>query len=105
MTQATKGGGLNAEYFQSKGMNKKDKKALERVDQRINFDFGTNSPLEDIAADQFSIAWNGSLLAANSGLYEFRITTRMVPGSTSTPTSRRATATAATTAMPSGRRP
>ncbi len=73
--QASQSGGLSAEYFQSKGMNKKDKKALDRVDPRIDFDFGTNSPAADITADQFSIAWNGSLMVADSGLYEFRITT------------------------------
>src|SRR5688572_30566626 len=32
-------GGLAAEYFQSKGMNKKDKKIFERVDETVDFDF------------------------------------------------------------------
>lgn len=73
--QATNSGGLQAEYFQSKGMNKKEKKILERTDRLVSFDFGTNSPVEGITADQFSIAWNGSLRAAETGLYEFRITT------------------------------
>ena len=68
-------GGLEAEYYQSKGMNKKDQRKLERVDQRIDFDFGTNGPAEDIADDQFSIAWSGSLLAPVTGHYEFRLST------------------------------
>ena len=73
--QALHGGGLHAEYYQSKGMNKKDKKVVERHDRAVSFDFGTNSPMDGITADQFSIAWNGSLLAADTGNYEFRITT------------------------------
>lgn len=73
--QTTNSGGLHAEYFQSKGMNKKDKKILERTDRVVSFDFGTNSPVEGITEDQFSIAWNGSLLAPETGLYDFRITT------------------------------
>jgi len=97
-------GGLAAEYFQSKGMNKKDKSILKRTDATVDFDFGegsptdglvTNSPAgevpaaegaaadqppkEDgqpkITADQFSIAWNGSLLAPETGEYQFRIST------------------------------
>lgn len=75
LKQATNGGGWHAEYYQSKGMNKKEKKVIERTDRSVNFDFGTNSPMEGITADQFSIAWTGSLIAADTGMYEFRITT------------------------------
>ena len=39
------------------------------------FDFGTNSPTPHITADQFSIAWSGSVLAPESGEYQFRVTT------------------------------
>ena len=73
--QTSQSGGLQAEYFQSKGMNKKDKSALKRIDPFIRFDYGTNSPTPDITADQFSIAWSGSLLAPDSGEYQFRVTT------------------------------
>ncbi|MCI0536679.1 MAG: DUF1592 domain-containing protein [Verrucomicrobiales bacterium] len=73
--QTTNTGGLRAEYFQSKGMNKKDKRVVERVDERIDFDFGLGSPAYDISADQFSIAWAGSILAPETGPYEFRLTT------------------------------
>jgi len=72
---ATNSGGLNAEYFQSNGMNKKEKSILKRRDPVIDFDFSTNSPAEGITADQFSIAWSGSLLAPESGSYEFRVST------------------------------
>lgn len=73
--QASKPGGLQAEYFQSKGMNKKDKSVLQRIDAVLRFDFGAGSPAEGITADQFSIAWTGSLLAPDSGEYQFRVTT------------------------------
>jgi hypothetical protein len=69
------GRGLKAQYFQSKGMNKKDKKVLEREDRSLAFDFGEASPAEGIAPDQFSIAWEGSLLAPATGWYEFRLST------------------------------
>ena len=48
--------GLRADYYESKGMNKKDKRSLLRVDQVIDFDFGEGSPAENINAEQFSIA-------------------------------------------------
>lgn len=73
--QTERSGGLQAEYFQSKGMNKKDKSVLQRIDPIVRFDFGTNSPTPDITADQFSIAWSGSVLAPESGEYQFRVTT------------------------------
>ena len=69
------GRGLKAKYFQSKGMNKKDKLVLEREDRALAFDFGEASPAEGIVPDQFSIAWDGSLLAPATGWYEFRLST------------------------------
>ncbi len=73
--QATRRGGLAAEYFQSKGMNKKERSALKREDPVIRMDWGTNSPVADITADAFSIAWSGSLLAQETGTYDFRVRT------------------------------
>ncbi len=70
-----KGTGLHAEMFQSEGMNKKKTKALEREDMAIDFDFGDGSPGANINPEQFSISWSGSLLARQSGWYEFRIST------------------------------
>ena len=67
--------GLNGVYFSSDGMNKKAKKGLERVDARLSFDFGEGPPAEGIAADQFSIAWQGSLMPTSTGWYEFRLKT------------------------------
>lgn len=67
--------GLKAEYFQSKGMSKADTRKLERVDPRIDFDFGYGSPAEDITEDQFTIIWAGALLPRHTGEYEFRVRT------------------------------
>ena len=68
--------GVQAQYYQSKGMSKADKLHLERVDRRLDFDFGKDSPAEDITADQFAIVWQGSLAANQTGHYEFRLRTQ-----------------------------
>jgi len=67
--------GLKGEYFESEGMNKKAKAKAERVDAAMAFDFGEGPPVEGCSAEQFSIAWQGSLLAEDSGHYEFRLST------------------------------
>ncbi len=69
------GTGLAAKYYQSDGMNKKAKLAFEREDPQLDFNFESNSPGDGITADQFSIAWSGSLLAPATGWHEFRIRT------------------------------
>ena len=68
-------GGLRGSYYQSKGMNKKEREVLVRTDPAVAFDLGTNSPAEGITSDQFSIAWAGSLIAPHTGVYEFRLRT------------------------------
>jgi cytochrome c553 len=67
--------GLKGEYYQSDGMNKKSKRVFEREDKALDFDFAEGSPGEGITADQFSIAWNGSLIAQETGFYEFKVRT------------------------------
>ncbi|GAA5130121.1 PA14 domain-containing protein [Luteolibacter yonseiensis] len=74
-TAPGEGTGLKGQYFQSDGMNKKARKVMDRQDARISFDFGEGSPADGITADQFSIAWDGSLIAPETGWYEFRIRT------------------------------
>lgn len=68
--------GLRAEYFQSKGMSKADKRRLSRVDASVDFDYGEGSPAQDITADQFAIIWTGALAAPRTGYYEFRVSTQ-----------------------------
>jgi hypothetical protein len=46
----------------------------KQVDPVIDFDFGANSPEKGTYAAQFSINWTGSVLAPDTGEYEFRVT-------------------------------
>jgi len=68
--------GLNATYFQSKGMNKANEQKLERVDFEIEFDFKEGSPDASIEPDQFAIIWEGGMFAESTGHYEFRVSTQ-----------------------------
>ncbi len=68
--------GLRGEYFQSRGMSKADRLAFYRSDTQIAFDFGNGSPAPTILPDQFSIVWEGGLMAKHTGHYEFRISTQ-----------------------------
>jgi mono/diheme cytochrome c family protein len=67
--------GLKAEYYSGRNFRGKGK-VEERIDPQVNFDFGDESPIPDkIDAHEFSIRWVGSLLAAETGQYEFTIHT------------------------------
>lgn len=55
--------GLKAEYYKGRRFRPRDR-VLERVDPRVAFDFGTDTPLPGKAeSDEFSIRWSGSLIA------------------------------------------
>lgn len=67
--------GLKAEYFKSRRMNRNER-AIERIDPQVQFDFGKESPdAEKIKPDEFSIRWEGSVLAPDTGEYEFVVRT------------------------------
>ena len=66
--------GLRGEYFDSRTF-RGDKRALDRLDPEVKFDFGTNSPGDKIAPEQFAIRWSGSVLAPETGTYEFVVRT------------------------------
>ncbi|MCA9053756.1 MAG: DUF1592 domain-containing protein [Planctomycetaceae bacterium] len=67
--------GLKAQYFNSSGFAG-DKKVIERLDATVDFDFGEGSPDgEKIGKDEFAIKWEGSLIASETGVYEFIIRT------------------------------
>jgi hypothetical protein len=72
--------GLKAEYFKSRNF-KDENRAFDRVDPNVAFDFGDDGPDEDghesdkFDPRQFSIRWNGSLLAPETGDYEFIVHT------------------------------
>lgn len=67
--------GLRATYYNARGFNR-DKLVRRQVDAPVDFDFGTNSPdQESIAEDEFSIQWRGSVIAEETGVYEFVVKT------------------------------
>lgn len=67
--------GLKGEYYKNRRFNRNDR-MLDRVDASVNFDFGTESPAPGKIEDhEFSIRWEGSLLAPDTGEYEFVIET------------------------------
>lgn len=65
--------GLRGTYYESKGMSKANDRKLERVDTSIAFNFGELGPIPEINPEQFSIVWEGGLVANETGYYEFRI--------------------------------
>lgn len=67
--------GLKAQYSKSR-RTRRDDIVLERVDPTVAFDFGTASPdPEKIEPHEFSIRWEGSVIAPETAEYEFLIKT------------------------------
>jgi hypothetical protein len=67
--------GLRAIYYTTPNFDG-DKKAFERVDRAVDFDFGAGTPdKEHFPSNNFSIQWHGSLVADESGEYEFILKT------------------------------
>lgn len=61
--------GLKALYFAGARWKKENIK-IDRTDNVLDFDFGTESPGEGIDAKDFYIEWTGSLKADHTGRYE-----------------------------------
>ena len=67
--------GLRGEYFKSRRHNGKDR-AIERIDPVVAFNFEDKSPdAEKMEPHEFSIRWEGSVLAPETGEYEFIVRT------------------------------
>jgi mono/diheme cytochrome c family protein len=67
--------GLQGEYFKGRRF-RNGERILERLDPEIRFDFGTAGPEPDkFQPNEFSIRWAGSVLAADTGTYEFIVRT------------------------------
>ena len=63
--------GLKAEYFKAKRFDNGER-VLQRVDPEVHFDFGTTGPVvNQFEPHQFSIRWQGSVFAPETGEYEF----------------------------------
>ena len=62
--------GLRAQYNPTR--NFRDRNSVKRVDANVDFNWGEESPVpERIEAREFSVRWQGSLLAPDTGEYEF----------------------------------
>ena len=67
--------GLKGEYFGGRNFDS-GKRALERIDPQVKFDFGDDSPVHDkIDAKEFSLRWTGSVMAMETGEYDFIVRT------------------------------
>jgi hypothetical protein len=65
--------GLRATYYRNKDFGSK---AFDRIDKNINFDFGKGGPEEGKSGTNgFSMQWRGSLIADETGDYEFLLKT------------------------------
>ena len=71
--------GLRGEYFNARNFQNRAK-LVDRVDEEVNFDFGKSGPeSKDGKAKfdphQFCIRWEGSVIAPETGHYEFVVQT------------------------------
>lgn len=67
--------GLEGTYYSKRNFDPKEKQ-IERVDSRVRFDFGETSPdVERFKDEEFSIQWRGSVIADETGEYEFIVKT------------------------------
>ena len=65
--------GLHADYFKGRSRDTANR-VIERIDPDIRFEFGTEAPSKkDFDPRNFSIVWQGSVLAPDTGEYEFSI--------------------------------
>lgn len=70
------GQGLAGEYYRSRQPHGHEGRVAARVDPEVDFDFGTKAPLEKINEPRaFSIRWEGSVLAPESGEFELIVRT------------------------------
>ncbi|MCL4203026.1 MAG: DUF1592 domain-containing protein [Pirellulaceae bacterium] len=67
--------GLKAQYYNSRGF-RGNSRVTERIDPRVDFDFKDQSPEPGkIGNEEFSIQWQGSVIAEETGDYEFVVKT------------------------------
>jgi Protein of unknown function (DUF1592)/Protein of unknown function (DUF1588)/PA14 domain len=66
--------GLARSYFRGR-RNQGGPQVEGRIDPEVRFDFGTASPDPKLDASDFSIRWDGSVIAPETGDYEFTVRT------------------------------
>ena len=64
--------GLHGEYFRGRRFHRDEDLVMERVDDEVACDFGTEGPdPERFEPGRFAIRWTGSIVPPETGLYEF----------------------------------
>ena len=67
--------GLKGAYFKSRRF-RDNERVIDRIDPTVQFDFGVASPEPETMDERaFSIRWEGSVLAPETGEYEFNVKT------------------------------
>ncbi len=67
--------GLHGEYSKTQRFRNPSDRIIDRVDSTIQFDFGVNLPTGKEIGHRFAIRWEGSILAPETGDYEFVVRT------------------------------
>ncbi|MEQ8677173.1 MAG: PA14 domain-containing protein [Aggregatilineales bacterium] len=67
-TNITQRSGLNAQYFNELNFTGA---SIVRQDSQVEFNWGTNSPLENFDADTFSVRWWGWIVPTETATYTF----------------------------------
>ena len=60
--------GMKGEYFNNKDLQ--GEPVVTRTDERIDFDWFTNSPVPQLNTDNFSVRWTGQIVPPVSGVYQ-----------------------------------
>jgi len=64
--------GLQAQYYKSRDMNRDKSLVYTRIDPQVQFDFGPDfSDRDKFDPKGFSVRWKGSLIAPETGMYDF----------------------------------
>lgn len=66
--------GLRAEFYNSK-RPRDDKRVVDRLDGPVHTIFPADGPTAEVKAEEYSGRWTGTLLAPETGLYEFNLET------------------------------
>ena len=66
--------GVHTEFFNAK-RPKDDKRVVDRIDPVVNTVFPADGPTPEVKGEEFSGRWTGTLLAPETGLYEFNLET------------------------------
>lgn len=64
------GSGLQANYFSNRTLS--GSPVASRTDNTVVFDWGNNNPAPGVAADDYSIRWEGQVQAIENGTYQFQ---------------------------------